>query len=637
MRDGCTDGARATADSWARSSRATTGTRTSFPTRSARRSECPTFSFLRTRGRRASSSTTTTTTTTPDDSRDLPSDESARQVDVVKDWKARGKFIYITLDDGHRKRRVGSDDAEGSDDDDDDDDDFLRSVWITLGMSGRFVSESALKTDKGGGRGKAGPRWYLEFLDPSSGRTRRIYYLDPRNFGTLRFTLSRSELDAKLRKLGPDILDDDIDDDAFLERMANGRGRPLLNVCKFLMDQTKIAGVGNYILAEGLYRASIDPFARLGELSGVQRRTLIRELRDVARTSYGAQGLSRPGGSYRDAEGKRGKFEFELRCYGRDYCAEGRPVLRETDGPHGRTIWYVEDQLFVPRWARNEDGSRMDDGEREEAATLAVSARDLSSGGGGGGGSEGEGDKGVTASAGTTDDAVADLLRGLTDPSWTEALSGYAQTDDFRSLAEFVASERASGAEVYPPEGDVFAALNLCPLDRVRAVVVGQDPYHGPGQGHGLAFSVRRGVPPPPSLRNIFREAADDVGIPPPRHGCLDSWAGQGVLLLNAALTVRRGEANSHAGKGWERFTDEVIRLVNDNAPDGTIFLLWGGPAQKKGSRVDGGRHGVIRTSHPSPLGATKTASPFLGSRCFGRANKALEKAGREPIDWTVR
>jgi uracil-DNA glycosylase len=182
----------------------------------------------------------------------------------------------------------------------------------------------------------------------------------------------------------------------------------------------------------------------------------------------------------------------------------------------------------------------------------------------------------------------------------------------------------------------VFAALNLCPLEKVKVVIVGQDPYHGDGQGHGLAFSVQNGVKPPPSLVNILKEAHADVGIPyPPPHGNLEHWAGQGVLLLNSVLTVRRGKANSHASQGWETFTDTLVEILNERK-DGLIFMLWGQPAQRKASAVDESRHLVIRTSHPSPLGATKTNSPFLGSRCFSRTNRFLEQTDREPIDWKV-
>lgn len=199
--------------------------------------------------------------------------------------------------------------------------------------------------------------------------------------------------------------------------------------------------------------------------------------------------------------------------------------------------------------------------------------------------------------------------------------------------AEF--TEAATDTIDAPPEL-VFAALNLCPMDQVKVVIVGQDPYHGPGQGHGLAFSVQKGVRPPPSLLNIFKEVQSDVGIPTPTHGNLEHWARQGVLLLNSVLTVRRGQANSHARQGWEKLTDEIIGILNERRT-GLVFLLWGTPAHRKAAAVDESKHTVIRTSHPSPLGAAKTHSPFLGSRCFSRANAALESHGQAAIDWSVR
>jgi uracil-DNA glycosylase len=185
---------------------------------------------------------------------------------------------------------------------------------------------------------------------------------------------------------------------------------------------------------------------------------------------------------------------------------------------------------------------------------------------------------------------------------------------------------------VYPAHDEVFAALHLTPFAEVKAVILGQDPYHGPDQAHGLCFSVRPGVRPPPSLQNIFKELEADLGIPPPSHGCLDSWARQGVLLLNASLTVRAGKAASHQGKGWETFTDEVLRTVNTKQ-ERVVFILWGASARRKKALIDTGRHVVIESPHPSPLSAS---SGFFGSRPFSRANAALVEAGREPIDWSL-
>lgn len=404
-------------------------------------------------------------------------------------------------------------------------------------------------------------------------------------------------------------------------------------------------------MAEGLYRAKIDPFCSLHEIPEESQRILFRELQSTALQSYQVQGLTRPGGSYRDAEGNKGRFEFQLQCYGRTVCAKGTPVQKEIKGPHGRTIWYTEDQLFMPRAMRLSVVGGDDDNEEETRPELlsseavqpgttsqttktdlnkemATPARQD--------GSVGSGESSQIQHTLDGCDPVERLLTGLKDDGWKTALDDTIKSEEFRNLAFFVANERSRGVVVYPPEDEVFAALNLCPLDGVKVVIVGQDPYHGPGQGHGLSFSVRPGVSPPPSLQNIIKEAQRDVGIDFPVDGHLACWAAQGVLLLNAVLTVRMGEANSHAQQGWEFFTDAVIKTLNDEK-DGIVFLLWGKAAQLKASSVEETRHTVIRTSHPSPLGATKTDSPFLGSRCFSRTNKILEAAGKTPINWNLR
>lgn len=214
---------------------------------------------------------------------------------------------------------------------------------------------------------------------------------------------------------------------------------------------------------------------------------------------------------------------------------------------------------------------------------------------------------------------------------WNPVLRGELEKPYWAELQQFVAEERGRG-QVYPPPGEVFAALRLTPYASVKAVILGQDPYHGPGQAHGLCFSVRRDVPRPPSLENIFKELESDLGYPPPRHGCLDHWARQGVLLLNTSLTVRRGRAASHQGKGWEIFTDEVLRVV-DAKPERVVFILWGAAARKKKALIDASRHGIIESAHPSPLSAS---NGFFGSRPFSRANAMLVEAGREPIDWRI-
>jgi uracil-DNA glycosylase len=210
------------------------------------------------------------------------------------------------------------------------------------------------------------------------------------------------------------------------------------------------------------------------------------------------------------------------------------------------------------------------------------------------------------------------LADELTKPYWSE-------------LMAFVKSERERYT-VYPPDPEVFAALHMTPHASVKAMILGQDPYHGPGQAHGLCFSVRRGVAPPPSLVNIHQELASDLGCPPPVHGSLEHWAHQGVLLLNATLTVRARSAASHQKKGWETFTDQVIRSVNGKS-DRVVFILWGSSARQKKALIDTSRHTIIESPHPSPLSAHRG---FFGSRPFSRANAALEAADREPIDWCL-
>jgi uracil-DNA glycosylase len=214
---------------------------------------------------------------------------------------------------------------------------------------------------------------------------------------------------------------------------------------------------------------------------------------------------------------------------------------------------------------------------------------------------------------------------------WNPLLRGEFEKPYWAELQSFVSDER-SKFTVFPPEADVFAALHQTPYRKVKVLILGQDPYHGPGQAHGLCFSVRPGVALPPSLRNIFVELRSDLGIEPPNHGCLDAWTHQGVLLLNTSLTVRAHQAASHQGKGWEVFTDEVIRAVS--AKDETVvFILWGAAARKKKALIDRHRHVVIESAHPSPLSAH---NGFFGSRPFSRANDALVHAGREPVDWRI-
>lgn len=201
-----------------------------------------------------------------------------------------------------------------------------------------------------------------------------------------------------------------------------------------------------------------------------------------------------------------------------------------------------------------------------------------------------------------------------------------------QDLNQFLESEIKQGVEVYPPAKLYFAAFDRCPFESVKVVILGQDPYHGPGQAHGLSFSVPRGIHPPPSLQNIFKELRSDLGLSIPAHGCLEYWADQGVLLLNAVLTVRAGEAASHQGKGWEMLTDQVIRALNAH-PHPLVFMLWGSHAQKKAEHVDTRRHLVLKSTHPSPLSAHRG---FLGCRHFSQANQFLLKQGMLPIDWSL-
>lgn len=217
-------------------------------------------------------------------------------------------------------------------------------------------------------------------------------------------------------------------------------------------------------------------------------------------------------------------------------------------------------------------------------------------------------------------------------PSWLGPLRQEFDQPYMASLKRFLESERGAGKRIFPAGSNWFRALDLTPLDEVKVVILGQDPYHGPGQAHGLCFSVPGGVRPPPSLVNIFKELASDLGIPPPAHGFLEHWARQGVLLLNSVLTVEMGLAASHRDRGWERFTDTVVQLVNAREQP-VVFMLWGSYAQKKAGFVDPSRHLVLKAPHPSPLSAH---SGFLGCRHFSRANAFLESNGIRPIDWAL-
>ncbi|MDD6152089.1 MAG: uracil-DNA glycosylase [Bacteroidales bacterium] len=217
------------------------------------------------------------------------------------------------------------------------------------------------------------------------------------------------------------------------------------------------------------------------------------------------------------------------------------------------------------------------------------------------------------------------------DSSWKEALKEEFDKPYFIELARRLHSEKASGITVYPPGSMIFKAFDLCPLDKVKVVILGQDPYHGPGQAMGLSFSVPDGVRTPPSLVNIFKEIESDLGIRMSGRPNLESWAAQGVLLLNAVLTVRAGEAASHAGLGWTSFTDAVIKTISDRC-EGVVFLLWGNYARSKAPLIDSGRHHILEAAHPSPL----ARGAFFGCRHFSKTNTLLVSEGKEPIDWQL-
>ncbi len=227
---------------------------------------------------------------------------------------------------------------------------------------------------------------------------------------------------------------------------------------------------------------------------------------------------------------------------------------------------------------------------------------------------------------------MADEDRIKLDPAWKAHIGDYLQREDIAALGTFLRQRKAQGARIYPPGAQIFSAFDATAFDAVKVVILGQDPYHGAGQAHGLCFSVRPGVPVPPSLDNIFKEIQHDLGIARPDHGCLTPWAERGVLLLNAVLTVEDGRAGAHQGKGWEGFTDHVVDVLNRER-EGLVFLLWGAYAQAKGKVIDSRRHRVLKAPHPSPLSAHRG---FMGCGHFSATNAYLTRNGQAPIDWSL-
>lgn len=218
--------------------------------------------------------------------------------------------------------------------------------------------------------------------------------------------------------------------------------------------------------------------------------------------------------------------------------------------------------------------------------------------------------------------------------TWHDVIGAEKEKDYFKHIMHYVATARNSGKTVYPPQQDVFNAFRFTPFADIKVVILGQDPYHGPHQAHGLSFSVLPGIKTPPSLQNMYKELATDIaGFQIPKHGYLAYWAEQGVLMLNNVLTVEAGQAHSHAKIGWETFTDHVIAAINDNLT-GVVFLLWGSPAQKKGQFIDRNKHHVLTAVHPSPLSAHRG---FFGCQHFSKANQFIEQQGKTPVDWQPR
>ena len=221
------------------------------------------------------------------------------------------------------------------------------------------------------------------------------------------------------------------------------------------------------------------------------------------------------------------------------------------------------------------------------------------------------------------------MIELLNDKSWLTYLKDEFQKDYMRELSDFLKSE---DGEIFPKREELFSALNLTPLEKVKVVILGQDPYHGEGQAHGLSFSVNKGVKIPPSLRNIYKELNEDLGVEVPEHGFLEEWAKEGVLLLNNCLSVRKAQAGSHQKKGWEKFTAKIIEVINEQC-ENVVFILWGSPAQKKGKNIDESKHLVLKSVHPSPLSSYRG---FFGSKPFSKANAYLIENDLKPVSWEI-
>ncbi|WP_313483885.1 uracil-DNA glycosylase [Acinetobacter variabilis] len=228
---------------------------------------------------------------------------------------------------------------------------------------------------------------------------------------------------------------------------------------------------------------------------------------------------------------------------------------------------------------------------------------------------------------------IAKLNKVQLDDSWKYGLSEFLLSPKMDALKTFLIEEKKADKVIYPPNHLIFNALNTTPLDRVKVVIIGQDPYHGPNQAHGLSFSVQKGVALPPSLRNIFHELHNDLGVKIPKHGDLTHWAEQGVLLLNAVLTVEAAQPTSHQKRGWEEFTDHIIDVLNEQR-EHIVFILWGAYAQRKGQRIDQNKHMILKAAHPSPLSANRGG--FFGCKVFSKTNNYLKQHGIEPIDWQL-